>query len=635
MNLLSVNQLSKSYGPKTLFKKINFGINHGDKVALVAKNGSGKTTLFKILKGVEIADEGEVVFRRNINVAFLDQNFALDESLTINEVLHSADNKFVKCINDYESALAASEKNPSAENTRKYDDALHMMTELNAWEYEKDLKEILSRLEISDLAQPISTLSGGQKKRVALALVLINKPDLVIMDEPTNHLDIDMIEWLEHYLQSSSLSILLVTHDRYFLDAVCDSILEIENGELFEYKGDFEYYLTKKAEREAMRNAEIDKARNLYRRELEWIRKMPKARGTKAKSRVDAFSEVEQKAKQRRTDKKIELSVKMERLGSKIVELHKVSKKFGSKNILNPFTYTFVNGEKIGVVGKNGVGKSTLLKIILGEEKADSGKVQVGDTVVFGHYSQGGITLSEDKRIIEVVKDIAEFIPLANGTSLSASQLLTRFNFPPDLQYNYVSKLSGGEKRRLYLLTVLVKNPNFLILDEPTNDLDIVTLQTLEEFLDEFKGCVLIVSHDRYFMDRLVDHVFAFEGDGEIKDFPGTYSDYREWRTEKKEEEKEKKQQPEEKGGPTTAPAAKADGKNLKKLSYKVQRELEELEKTIPELERKKAELEQRLAAGITDYSEIQKLTGELQQISADLDGRSMRWLEIQEEMGV
>jgi ABC transport system ATP-binding/permease protein len=654
MNLLSVNQLSKSYGPKTLFKKINFGINYGDKVALVAKNGSGKTTLFKILKGVEIADEGETVFRKNISVAFLDQDFSLEEDLSVSQLLKKADNKFVKCIQEYEAALKASEENHTHENMRRYNDALHLMTELNAWEYENNIKEILSRLEITELEQKISTLSGGQKKRVALALVLINKPDLVVMDEPTNHLDVDMIEWLEHYLQNASLSLLLVTHDRYFLDEVCNRIIELDGGELVEYNGDFEYYLTKKAEREANRNAEIDKARNLYRRELEWIRKMPKARGTKAKARVDAFGEVEQKAKQKRADKKIELSVKMERMGSKVVELHRVSKSFGNKTILNPFTYTFIPGEKIGVVGKNGVGKSTLLRIILGEETVDSGKVQVGDTVVFGYYSQGGIKLNEDKRIIEVVKDIAEFIPLANGASLSASQLLTRFNFPPDVQYSYVSKLSGGEKRRLYLLTVLVKNPNFLILDEPTNDLDIVTLQTLEEFLDEFKGCVLIVSHDRYFMDRLVDHVFAFEGNGEIKDYPGTYTEYREWRAENQVGESEAKSQEaraknqegdtevDERQNPSTSsgqrikderPQEETKSQNTKKLSYKVRRELDELELQIPKLEDKKKQLENELASGISDYSEIKKLSDELQKITNELDEKSMRWLEIQEEL--
>lgn len=630
MNLLSVNQLSKSYGTKVLFNKINFGINYGDKVALVAKNGSGKTTLFKILKGIEIADEGEVVFRKNISIAFLDQNFSLDQNQTIQQLIENADNKFVKCIKAYEEAVELSISQPGAKSDQLMDEALNQMNEMNAWEYESNLKEILSRLELNDLTQTINTLSGGQQKRVALALVLINKPDLVIMDEPTNHLDIDMIEWLEHYLQNAALSLLLVTHDRYFLDEVCSRIIELERGEIIEYKGDFEYYLTKKAEHEAIKSAEIDKAKNLYKRELEWVRKMPKARTTKSKSRVDAFYEIKEKAKQKQIDKKIELSVKMERLGSKIVELIKISKSFGNKTIINPFTYTFINGEKIGVVGKNGMGKSTLLKLILKELQPDNGKVQIGDTVVFGYYSQSGILLAEDKRVIEVVKDIAEFIPLANGTSLSASALLTRFNFPPDVQYSYVSKLSGGEKRRLYLLTILVKNPNFLILDEPTNDLDIVTLQTLEEFLDEFKGCVLIVSHDRYFMDRLVDHVFAFEGDGEIKDYPGTYSEYRIWKQEQNQQIKDDTALEVDLNLKTSKPDTKQEG-NTKKLSYKIQKELEDLEKEIPNLELKKKEIENALISVNNDFEKIQNLTTEFEKLTKQLDEKSLRWLEIQE----
>ncbi len=630
MNLLSVNQLSKSYGTKVLFNKINFGINYGDKVALVAKNGSGKTTLFKILKGIDIADEGEVVFRKNISIAFLDQNFSLDQNQTIQQLIENADNKFVKCIKTYEEAVELSISQPGAKSDQLMDEALNQMNEMNAWEYESNLKEILSRLELNDLTQTINTLSGGQQKRVALALVLINKPDLVIMDEPTNHLDIDMIEWLEHYLQNAALSLLLVTHDRYFLDEVCSRIIELERGEIVEYKGDFEYYLTKKAEREAIKSAEIDKAKNLYKRELEWVRKMPKARTTKSKSRVDAFYEIKEKAKQKQIDKKIELSVKMERLGSKIVELIKISKSFGNKTIINPFTYTFINGEKIGVVGKNGMGKSTLLKLILKELQPDNGKVQIGDTVVFGYYSQSGILLAEDKRVIEVVKDIAEFIPLANGTSLSASALLTRFNFPPDVQYSYVSKLSGGEKRRLYLLTILVKNPNFLILDEPTNDLDIVTLQTLEEFLDEFKGCVLIVSHDRYFMDRLVDHVFAFEGDGEIKDYPGTYTEYRIWKQEQNQLLKDDTALEVDLNLKTNKSDTKLEG-NTKKLSYKIQKELEDLEKEIPDLELKKKEIENALISVNNDFEKIQNLTTEFEKLTKQLDEKSLRWLEIQE----
>jgi ATP-binding cassette subfamily F protein uup len=627
MNLLSVNNLSKSFGDKTLFTNVSFGINHGDKIALVAKNGSGKSTLFKILKGEEIADSGQAVFRKDITVAFLEQDIVLKEELSIIDHIFNAENKLTKCIKEYEKILKDAETNPAV--GEKLEESLRQMTELNAWDYEKTVKEILGRLELHDVNQRINTLSGGQKKRLALAQVLINKPDLLIMDEPTNHLDIDMIEWLEHYLRKESLSLLLVTHDRYFLDEVCNSILELDNGQLFEYKGNFEYFLTKKAEREMMLNAEIDKARNLYRRELEWVRKMPKARGTKAKARVDAFDDVEQKAKQKSIDKAIELNVKMERLGSKILELIKLKKSYGSKKILDSFTYTFKKGEKIGIIGKNGVGKSTFLNIIQGIETFDGGKIQTGETVVFGYYSQGGIKVSDDKRIIEVVRDIADYIPLANGQQLSAAQLLTRFNFPPSVQFNYVRKLSGGEKRRLYLLTVLMKNPNFLILDEPTNDLDIVTMQVLEEFLMEFGGCVLIVSHDRYFIDKLVDHVFVFEGEGQIKDFPGNYTEYREWKAEQKVEQKSETAQKEE----TTVkpvepqPVVKKDGK---KLSYKEQRELELLEKEISDLEKAKTELEAQLGLS-SEYSRLQEISNKLKSISESLDAKTMRWLELQE----
>lgn len=632
MNLLSVNGISKAYGAKVLFNKISFGINYGDKVALVAKNGSGKSTLFRILKGLEIADEGEVVFRKDVTVGFLDQNFVFDETLTIQELINSADNKFVKAIRNYEESIRLSE-NGAKEAATKMESALHEMNETGAWDYEKDIHEILSRLEITATDQVINTLSGGQKKRVALALTLINKPNLIVMDEPTNHLDIGMIEWLENYLQDASLSILLVTHDRYFLDEVCDRIIEIDNHQLYEYRGDFDYYLEKKAEREQIANAEIDKARNLYRREVVWVRKMPKARGTKSKSRVEAFYEIEKKAKQRRVEKKIELTVKMERMGSKVVELHRITKNYPGKTILSePFTYTFIPGEKIGLVGKNGVGKTTLLNILQGKESVDTGKVQLGETIVFGYYSQGGMIIPNDKRIIEIVQDIADHIPMANGSSLSASQLLTRFNFPPNVQYSYAHTLSGGEKRRLYLLTVLMKNPNFLILDEPTNDLDILTLQTLEDFLEEFKGCVLIVSHDRYFIDRLVDHTFVMEGNGAIKDYPGNYTEYRNWKSEQGDSGKESVL-PEvtiETVEPL-APVKESKSVPLKKLSFKVQRELEELEKEIPDLEKKKKELEHKLSAGLDDYAEIKKLSDALQVLNEELDEKSMRWLEIQE----
>ncbi len=507
------------------------------------------------------------------------------------------------------------------------------MNLIDAWDYEKNIVEILSRLEIRDTSRTLGTRSGGQKKRVALALTLINKPNLIIMDEPTNHLDIEMIEWLENYLQDSSISLLLVTHDRYFLDEVCDRIIEIDNNILYEYKGNFDYYLEKKAEREKITDAEIDKARNLYRKEIVWVRKMPKARGTKSKSRVDAFYEIEKKAKQKRIEKKIELTVKMERMGSKIVELHRITKKYPNKDIVSdPFTYTFIPGEKIGVIGKNGTGKTTLLNIIQGKEPVDTGKVALGDTIVFGYYSQAGMTINNDKRIIEIVRDIAEHIPLANGTSLSASHLLTRFNFPPNVQFSYAHTLSGGEKRRLYLLTVLMKNPNFLILDEPTNDLDIVTLQTLEDFLEEFKGCVLIVSHDRYFIDRLVDHTFVLEGNGSVKDFPGNYTEYRNWKSTKKDDVMPVLEIPElviEKKV-VEKPIIET---SVKKISYKTQRELEQLELEIPQFEKRKLELETQLASGITDYTEIQKISDELKTIALSLDEKSLRWLEIQEEL--
>lgn len=643
MNLLSVNNLSKAYGTKELFSKISFGINYGEKVALVARNGSGKTTLFKILKGIEIPDEGEVVFRKDMSIGFLDQNFTFDEEATIQQLIDNADNKFVKCIRNYDAVIKASETSTSNDVADKLEEALNEMNLLGAWDYEKDIKEILSRLELNDTSRTVKTLSGGQKKRVALALTLINKPTLIIMDEPTNHLDIDMIEWLENYLQQESLSILLVTHDRYFLDEVCDRIIEIDQHKLYEYKGNFDYYLERKKEREQMQDAALDKAQNLYKRELIWVRKQPKARTVKSKSRVDAFYEIEQKAKQKRVEKRLELTVKMERMGSKIVELHRITKNYPGKDIIKePFTYTFIPGEKIGVVGKNGVGKTTLLNIIQGKEPVDTGKVSLGDTIVFGYYSQGGMIINNDKRIIEIIKDIAEYIPLANGQSLSASHLLTRFNFPPNVQYSYAHTLSGGEKRRLYLLTILMKNPNFLILDEPTNDLDIVTLQTLEDFLDEFKGCVLIVSHDRYFIDRLVDHTFVLEGNNEIKDFPGNYTEYRTWKGEREDGRKNEtrqevilaKAEAEEKKRVATMVVEEKKPKvetPVKKLSFKLQHELAELEKDIPELEKQKAELEQQIIESATDYGKVLELTAKLKPISDSLDKKNMRWLEIQE----
>ena len=647
MNLLSVNQLSKSFGDKKLFQNINFGINYGDKVALIAKNGSGKSTLFKILQGIEIPDSGDIAFRKELRISFLSQEPSLNENHTIEEAIYSGDSEMVKTAIDYTKLVESHYANPTEKTENQLDVLTNKMNDLEAWNVETQIMLVCANLGLNDLQQKVSTLSGGQKKRLALAQVILNEPDLLIMDEPTNHLDVTVIEWLEEYLRSYKKSILLVTHDRYFLDEVCDRIIEIDNHELYEYKGDFAYYMEKKAERLMMEASELEKAKNLYRRELDWVRKQPRARTTKSKSRVDAFYDVEKKARAKKIEKKIELSVKVERIGSKIIELHKLQKAFGDKKILNPFSYTFIKGEKIGIVGPNGIGKSTFINMLQGIEPPDAGKVSVGDTIVFGYYSQKGIQVADDKRVIEVVKDIAEFIPLANGTTLSASALLTRFNFAPEVQYGHVGKLSGGERRRLYLLTVLVKNPNFLILDEPTNDLDIITLQTLEQFLIDFQGCVLIVSHDRYFLDRLVDHVFAFEGNGIVKDFPGNYSEYRQWVYDREDDEDLSAPQiggTEEVGSVssvTTSAVSSSEVENNtneikqqtsnKKLSYKEQKELETIDAELPKLESRKTEIESLLASGITDVKEIEKLSTEFNQVSSAIDEKTMRWLELQD----
>lgn len=638
MNLLSVNQLSKSFGDKKLFQNINFGINYGDKVALIAKNGSGKSTLFKILQGIEIPDSGDIAFRKELRISFLSQEPNLNENHTIEQAIYAGDSEMVKTAIDYTHLVETHYANPTEKTENQLDILTNKMNDLEAWNVETQIMLVCANLGLNDLTQKVSTLSGGQKKRLALAQVILNEPDLLIMDEPTNHLDVTVIEWLEEYLRSYKKSILLVTHDRYFLDEVCDRIIEIDDHQLFEYKGKFDYYMEKKAERQMMQASELEKAKNLYRRELEWVRKQPRARTTKSKSRVDAFTDVEAKARKKSVDKKIELSVKVERIGSKIIEVHNLKKAFGDKKILDPFTYTFIKGEKIGIVGPNGIGKSTFINMLQGIEPPDTGTVTVGDTIVFGYYSQKGIQVADDKRVIEVVKDIAEFIPLANGTSLSASALLTRFNFAPEVQYGHVSKLSGGERRRLYLLTVLVRNPNFLILDEPTNDLDIITLQTLEQFLLDFQGCVLIVSHDRYFLDRLVDHVFAFEGNGVVKDFPGNYSEYRQWKYDSEEEAEElAKEQKQLQATVVVQEAVKeipqvaAAVNEKKKLSYKEQKELESLDAELPQLEAKKLEIETLLASGISDVKEIEKLSKQFTFISSQIDEKTMRWMELQE----
>jgi ABC transport system ATP-binding/permease protein len=631
MHYVSVEDLSKSYGIKPLFHNISFNIEEGDKIALVAKNGSGKSTLLRILSGKETAESGKVWIHKDVTVALFEQEptFIEDKSILDNIFYHN--HPVINAIKEFEAAS-------DAEDADKIGDAIVKLDELNAWDFDTKVKQILGKLNIHHLNQTAGTLSGGQRKRVALAKTLIDigfehKHVLLIMDEPTNHLDVEMVEWLEHYLNQEKVTLLLVTHDRYFLDNVSEEIWEMDASSLHVYKGDYENFLEKKAARIENESASIDKAKNTYRKELEWMRKQPKARTTKSKSRQDNFYVVEAKAKQKIEDERVQLQTKMTRLGGKIAELKKVYKSYGDKIILKGFDYTFKKGERIGVVGKNGAGKSTFLHILQQIEQPDSGKVNIGETVIFGNYSQQGLTVKEDKRVIEFVKDIAENFPLADGSTLSASQFLQLFLFTPDQQYTYISKLSGGEKRRLHLLSILFRNPNFLILDEPTNDLDLQTLAVLENFLSEFRGCLVIVSHDRYFMDRLVDHLFVFQGDGDIRDFPGNYSQYR---IALKDDEKltdvgtQMSDQKEEKkvvNKPQTAIAEK------KKLSYKEQREFELLEKEIEDLSKEKSIVTEKLNSGALPFEELQKLSNQIGEITNQLDEKELRWLEISESV--
>jgi ATP-binding cassette subfamily F protein uup len=636
VNYLSVEAVSKAYGAKKLFDKISFGLNQGQRIALIAKNGAGKSTLLKIITGKEIADEGSVTFRKDITVTYLNQNPVFNEEDTVVEAIYKTTNPALNAVREYEFALEDFEKDMSEKNSDRLERATERMNDLDAWQMEAKVTEVLQRLKIKFLDKQIGVLSGGQKKRVALAKVLIDEPQLLILDEPTNHLDVEMIEWLENYLINKDLTLLLVTHDRYFLDSVCTEIIEIDNTKLYNYKGNFQYYIEKKAEREAIESSEIDKAKNLYTRELEWVRKMPRARGTKAKYRVDQFEVTKEKAFSGKKDEKLELGVKMNRIGGKILEVVNIKKAFGATKIINGFSYVFKKGEKIGVVGKNGAGKSTFLNMIMELDKPDAGTISTGETIVYGYYSQEGMKLNEDKRVIEIVKDIAEFIPLADGSKLSASALLTKFLFPPDVQYGFVSKLSGGERRRLFLMTILIKNPNFLILDEPTNDLDIVTLSVLEDFLTGFQGCVLIVTHDRYFMDKLVDHLFVFEGEGVVRDFPGNYTEYRD----KKEQEERNKpaeqiSYTEKKEETKPEPVVKAIPEpvvNKRKPSFKEKFEYEQLEKEIAALETEKANLSEKLN-GLTDHEEVMKTSLRISQIIAELDEKGLRWLELSELM--
>lgn len=637
MNLLSVENLYKSYGDKQLFSGISFGIEQGQRAALVARNGAGKSTLLNILAGKDIADSGNVTFRNDVAVSFLEQEpvFNLDD--TVYHALFHSENDMQKAISAYEIALEKQEDDNSPENQKELAKAIEMVEAQDAWNYETKVKQILSSLNIHHLEQKVSSLSGGERKRLALARVLIEEPQLLIMDEPTNHLDLDMIEFLENYFIRNDVSLLLVTHDRYFLDNVCTDILELDNAKLYRYRGNYEYFIEKKAERELNESKELEKTKNLYRRELEWVRRMPKARTTKSKVRVDQFNKLNESLSGRKKQEELKLQVKMSRIGGKILELKKIRKSYGQKIILDGFDYTFKKGERIGIAGKNGAGKTTFLNIITGQEQPDYGKINVGETIVFGYYSQKGIELKEDKRVIEVVKDVGEYIPMGDGTKLLPSQLLQLFQFPPEMQYTYVSKLSGGERKRLYLLTVLMKNPNFLILDEPTNDLDLITLSTLEQFLLDFQGCLLMVSHDRYFMDKLADQLFILEGNGVVKTYLGSYTDYRE-----EEKEKKKRQNYDSSDSKITLITDKNQDnqKNQKnhssdvikrKMTNKERFEFQNLDKEIVTLEKQKAELTAKLASGITDHKELLEISGKLGEVSRLLDEKQLRWLELSE----
>lgn len=626
ISYLQVENLTKSFGDNLLFENISFGISDNQRVALIAKNGTGKTTLLNIIAGNEDYQSGSISFKRDLRVGYLDQNPDFPKNLSVIDACLQSDNEAVRTIAAYEHCMLS-------ENHTELDEILAQMDLHKAWDYETRIKQILGKLKIFNFEQLIGELSGGQLKRVALANVLISEPDLLILDEPTNHLDLEMVEWLEDFLKRSNMSLLMVTHDRYFLDRVCTSILEIDHQEMFQYNGNYSYYLEKRQERIENWTAESERTVNLYKKELEWMRRQPQARAHKAKSRQESFYEIEERAKQRRNNDKVQLDVKASYLGSKIFEAKYVSKAYGDLKILNNFYYNFARYEKMGIVGKNGTGKSTFLKMLLGEVKPDSGSFDVGETVVFGYYSQDGLAFDEQMKVIDVVRDIAEEVNLGNGKKMSASQFLQHFLFAPETQFNYVYKLSGGEKRRLHLCTVLMRNPNFLVLDEPTNDLDIVTLNILEDYLQSFKGCVIVVSHDRYFMDKVVDHLMVFKGNAELKDFPGNYTDYREWNELMEEQEKEIRSQ-ESKNKSQEAKDKTTENKpkpEKKKLSYKEQKEFEALEAEIPQLEQQKADIENQLASGTLSSDEIIKasqLHGELNNL---IDEKTMRWLELSE----
>ena len=631
MNLLSADSISKYIGERTLFSNLSFGLEKGDKAALIAANGTGKSSLLKILSGLDVPDAGEVAIHEGIRVGYLEQEPRFDARLTIEELIWQADLSTRKIITAYGRALKIHSENHSPESEKALESATAKMDQAGAWDFDRRMVQMLDRFSITRLDQRIDTLSGGQRKRLALALLLLDSPDLLLLDEPTNHLDIEMIEWLEGYLSVSTISYLMVTHDRYFLDRICNRILEIDNESLFIYKGNFEYFLEKKAERESAFAAEKDRANKFVRQELDWIRRMPKARGTKSKSRIDAFNAAKERAHVKKSHQDLKLEVNMKRVGGKILEIQNLSKSYGKTRILSDFSYSFTRGEKVGIIGPNGSGKTTFLNLITGREKADKGIVSTGETIEYGYYRQEGIRVDDSKRVIDVVTDIAEIITTSGGSKLTASQFLQYFLFPPEKQYDIVGKLSGGEKRRLYLLTVLVKNPNFLILDEPTNDLDIITLSKLEQFLISFSGCLILVSHDRYLLDRLADHLLVFEGDGKIVDYYGNYQDYTFEKEQQAEDSRRETQAVKEmsQGNKSTEAATSVRHKR----SYKEKLEYERLGEEIAALEKEKKELEALLNSAQNDYEILSEASERIGKVIGLIDDKTMRWLEL-DEMG-